>query len=94
MTGDTIARQRQRERVRRYRERRKFYGEPGIGYRITLRVTPRDVAELLAKRYPPIAAALEGGDDRELGRLLDSLEAAFAYDELGSFEDDPSGYVG
>jgi hypothetical protein len=94
--SDAVAHRRElgRERSKRHRERLKFYGKPGSGYRITRRVIPSDVADLLAQKYPPIAAALHCDDNEELGRLLDSLEAAFAYGELGSFEEDPSGYVG
>ncbi len=75
-----------RDRQRRRRERVKVYG----GYVSTLRLIPRDVAELLAARFPTIAAALAADDAAELGRLLDGLEAALAYGELGSFEEDPS----
>jgi len=93
---DVVERRRElgRERSKRHRERQKLYGKSGSGYRITQRLMSADVEDLLATRFPSIRDALENDDAAELGRLLDSLEAAFAYSELASFEQDPSGYVG
>ena len=54
---DAVTRRRElgRERSERHRERIKLYGD---GYRIVLRVLTLDVAELLARRFPPIRDAL------------------------------------
>ena len=78
-----------RESTKRYRERRKLYG---AGYRVTPRVTPADVLDILSVRYPAVAHA-RGCGDKELGRILDALEAAVAYGELGAFENDPGDYA-
>jgi hypothetical protein len=88
---DVVARKRKlsRESSERHRERRKFYGHD---YRVTPRVTPPDVLEILSARYPAVAHAM-GCSDKELGRILDALEAAVAYGELGAFENDPGDYA-
>jgi hypothetical protein len=86
-------REQHRERQRRYRARLKFYGKPGVGYRVTFRVMSSADEERFALRYQPIAAALETGDAEEIGRMFDALEAALAIGELGAFEEDPSGYA-
>jgi hypothetical protein len=88
---DDVARKRKlsRESSKRHRARRKLYGPD---YRVTPRVTPADVLEILSVRYPAVAHAM-GCGDKELGRILDALEAAVAYGELGAFEDDPGDYA-
>src|SRR5262245_51369922 len=89
---DVVARRREkgRARSRKQRERLALYGP---GYRVLQSVLAPDVADLLAARFPVIAAALAADDDEELGRLLDGLMSAFAYGELGAFEDDPPDYT-
>ena len=44
--------------------------------------------DILARRYPAIAEAKESDDKEELGRALDWLVAAVAYDTIASFEED------
>jgi len=85
--SDAVTRKRElgRQRSKRHRERLSLYGKPGDGYRVSTGCTPADVLAILAGRFPSIAEAKESDDKEELGRAIDRLVAAVAYDTLDCF---------
>jgi hypothetical protein len=88
------ARERELTRLRN-KERRERLAIYGPDYRSAIVYLPPDMLEKLADKFPPGAEALRSDDPKELGRFLDWIVSAVAYDKLDICEEDfePGRYV-